>query len=260
MGGVDDYQATEGEVRELEQLRARLADAEAAISRHHARQLSGFDTNPAADLGGIRSRSQKAKDRIFDRFSRESKRAIRLYRERDAIAARIAWISSGRRAAFEREQQARAAARPPKRPRPATPRPRPAKSSMSVESLAAYNARAEAIHARCEAERKAVAPLRSRDFCDLVSARASGVVNAWTLVEATIVAAHMGRPPRPATVADLVAAHAPAPAAAVEGPARQAADDTTREAVRAAITARLMSEVATIDQIRAELARGGLAL
>lgn len=79
----------------------KLSEVEAKITAYHRTVKTGVDINPAGDIGGIRSRSAKAKERIFDRYSRDAATAVALYNERDRIKAKIAFIEE----APEREKR-----------------------------------------------------------------------------------------------------------------------------------------------------------
>ena len=78
----------------LDVLRHELAECNAQIEQHLASSISGSTMNPAGDIGGIRSRSQKRKQQIFDRYSREARRHVELIEKRDSLKQRIAYIES----------------------------------------------------------------------------------------------------------------------------------------------------------------------
>jgi hypothetical protein len=75
-------------------LEQQLAEVVEQIEKMHKRHeaTSGFATNPAGDFGGIRSRSQRTKDRMFDRWSKQADEAIKLYKKRDSIKAQIKYL------------------------------------------------------------------------------------------------------------------------------------------------------------------------
>lgn len=70
-------------------LQDKLADVEARLEKHYRTSLTGAQSNPAGDIGGIRGRSQKRKDQIFNRYSREAAQGVALQAERDRILTQI---------------------------------------------------------------------------------------------------------------------------------------------------------------------------
>lgn len=73
----------------VNELHEKLAEVNARIERHHATQLTGAQTNPDNEIGGIRSRSKRQKERILSRFASDANKAVKLYRERDEIEANL---------------------------------------------------------------------------------------------------------------------------------------------------------------------------
>ena len=73
----------------IQGLEQELEEINAKIEHHHGGSLDSMGVNPAGDIGGIRSRSAKKKKQIFDRYTREAKQAVELYRQRDRILSAI---------------------------------------------------------------------------------------------------------------------------------------------------------------------------
>jgi len=73
----------------IEELQAELAIVLAALERHYRTALTGSETNPAGDIGGIRSRSQRQKNAIFNRYMREATEGVALATQRDNLQRRI---------------------------------------------------------------------------------------------------------------------------------------------------------------------------
>ena len=186
------YTLTDQDHADIATIEAQLADLDAAIQRHHRTQLTGHDTNPAGDIGGIRSRSAKRKQQIFDRFTREAKTAIKLYNRREALRTSIEWITSGQRAKYHAWNAARAARTAARKARPR--RPRVAKPQPTQEQLDAYNAQARAIFDAFEERIRAQRPRRdARD--------AAGIVSVYAAIQAEIVGQHIRG--KRATTADI---------------------------------------------------------
>lgn len=80
-------------VTELDKLRADLVRVETKIAELSAEceRTGGAATNPEGDIGGIRSRSRRQKDRILDRWDQQSRDWRRLTEERYTLRARIRW-------------------------------------------------------------------------------------------------------------------------------------------------------------------------
>lgn len=77
--------------REIADLEAQLATIDAKQERHDAEceRTSGFRTNPAGDIGGIRSRSKKQKQQLFERWSRQARTTVDLLEQRRRIVRDI---------------------------------------------------------------------------------------------------------------------------------------------------------------------------
>ena len=75
----------------LETLQNELATLDTEIDKMHKRhaQRDGMAMNPAGDFGGIRSRSQKAKDRIFAAYSTDAAEGVKQYKKRTNLRLRI---------------------------------------------------------------------------------------------------------------------------------------------------------------------------
>lgn len=85
--------------REIADLEAQLATLATKRDRHNAEceHSSGFVTNPAGEIGGIRSRSPKRKQQMFDRWTRQARTATDLFQQykriQREIKAKQAYIS-----------------------------------------------------------------------------------------------------------------------------------------------------------------------
>lgn len=96
---------------EYDRLRTELITAERRFRRVSSTlgRTSGSATNPAGDIGGIRSRSAKRKNQIFDAHLRACTEYGPAKARKEALEAAIADIESGER---ERRDDAREASRP----------------------------------------------------------------------------------------------------------------------------------------------------
>lgn len=76
---------------EITRLRDELAQVEARIAAldEECARTDGSTTNPEGEIGGIRSRSRRQKDRIFDRWDRQAQEWRGLARRRDDLTARL---------------------------------------------------------------------------------------------------------------------------------------------------------------------------
>lgn len=81
-------------MKSLDELKKELDETNAKIKRHHGTSISGAQMNPAGDIGGIRSRSPKRKQQIFDRYTREANEGVALYKRRDSLKREIARIET----------------------------------------------------------------------------------------------------------------------------------------------------------------------
>lgn len=259
---------------ELLRLLDDLDAIEAKIERHHRTALSGADTNPGGEIGGIRSRSPKRKAQLFDRFSREAKAAIKLYQQRDGLIGAINHVVAGdwmrqqlrdqaKRAERQRIKAEREAQRRVREERRAA-RASAQSTHHEAADLAAYNERALILYNRCEQERAYYGKSRTKDYNDLESQRAAGRQAAWIEVEATIAAAHLRGAGERATVATIAAALRTARARAVRYQIAQHEPDavlkTSRDRILIAVDARTEAETSMIDHILAMLERGEITI
>lgn len=259
------YVLTERDRSDIARIEAELAALQLKIDRHERTSLSGEKTNPAGDIGGIRSWSKRKKERMWNRYDREAKTGVKLYTQRQNLRHSIEWITSGRRAEWEHWQALWGASKAKRKAarRPTVKRgPRPPKPQPTADELKAYNDRAYAVYLRCEAERRAVQHLRSKDYYDLDSQRAAGIASAWTEVDSTIAGQHMrGEMASVAQVrATLIKARAQALKYQEEQRQPGALLSRGRECILEAVDARCEAEVETIDHILGLLDRGELAL
>lgn len=72
----------------------QLAAVEDKIKKLERTALTGERTNPDLEIGGIRSRSRRQKNRILDRFDREAKEHTALIKERNDLQAQIRYIEA----------------------------------------------------------------------------------------------------------------------------------------------------------------------
>lgn len=80
----------------LDELRVILAAIEARIAAHDAecKRTSGHAVNPDNEIGGMRSRSARAKGRMLDRWDRQAKIARELVAKRDKVKDCIRWVEA----------------------------------------------------------------------------------------------------------------------------------------------------------------------
>ncbi len=104
---------------ERAELQAKLDAVNAKREKHAASAQAFADANYApglqADTGGIRSRSQKRKQQMFDRNSRDAQEGLELLAEAEDLEQQIDAIDSGRREAHDAEKAKRKATTPLKR-------------------------------------------------------------------------------------------------------------------------------------------------
>lgn len=104
---------------ERAELQAKLDAVNAKREKHAASAQAFADANYApglqADTGGIRSRSQKRKQQMFDRNSRDAQEGLELLAEAEDLEQQIDAIDSGRREAHDAEKAKRKAMTPLKR-------------------------------------------------------------------------------------------------------------------------------------------------
>lgn len=86
----------------LQQLQDELAQVEARIARHQiaCERWSGFNTNPAGDIGGIRSRSRKQKEQLFNRWTKQANETVYLAGRKAALEREIAAVQEADRRAL----------------------------------------------------------------------------------------------------------------------------------------------------------------
>ena len=77
-------------------LQTRLADVESKLVKHYqeCERTSGFVTNPAGDIGGIRSRSRKVKGQVFDRWTKQAHEGVELEKKKKLLLNQIAWVTA----------------------------------------------------------------------------------------------------------------------------------------------------------------------
>lgn len=80
----------------IEVLRAKLARIDQRIAAHDAEceRTSGHVVNPDGEIGGMRSRSARAKGKLLDRWDNQARVSVALHDERHILANRIAWIEA----------------------------------------------------------------------------------------------------------------------------------------------------------------------
>lgn len=82
--------------RTLDDLRAALARIDQRIAEHSAEceRTSGHAVNPDGEIGGMRSRSARAKGKLLDRWDSQACHALALHDKRRILANRIAWVEA----------------------------------------------------------------------------------------------------------------------------------------------------------------------
>jgi len=88
-GKSPDFSLTTAEVLELDELKKKLSELEQTIERTYARHTSGAEQNPAMDIGGIRSRSKRQKQQLFNRYTREARETGNLVNRRKQLERKI---------------------------------------------------------------------------------------------------------------------------------------------------------------------------
>lgn len=80
----------------IDDLRAKLARIDQRIADHDAEceRTSGHVVNPDNEIGGMRSRSARAKGKLLDRWDNQARVSVALHDERRLLANRIAWIEA----------------------------------------------------------------------------------------------------------------------------------------------------------------------
>lgn len=242
-----------------------LAAAEKALDRHRRTMITSADVNPAGDMGGIRSWSQKKKDRMWNRVYRDARQATLLGNALRSAQARPDYILSGqwmrnqileRQAAQERAERRRrsveAEQRRALRRQERAERQRASRRAQAAD-LAAYNMLAEYVYQFCERVHHGHAGHAKKwPEMSLTDHYHWGARAPWIEVQATIVAAHLRGPGERATAAMVLRELDRSRARAIAYQAQHPKDPR--------IAARTWGHLAADTKIRALFGSGALAL
>ena len=80
----------------IDQLRFELATLDERIAAHVAacERTSGHAVNPDNEIGGMRNRSARAKEKSLDRWDSQAREPARLHGQRRTLVARIVWLEA----------------------------------------------------------------------------------------------------------------------------------------------------------------------
>jgi len=83
-------------VKTIDDLRRALAALDLRLAGFDAecRRTSGHAVNPDNEIGGMRSRSARAKGRLLARWDAQARESRRLYIKRQTLVNRIAWLEA----------------------------------------------------------------------------------------------------------------------------------------------------------------------
>ncbi len=84
------FELTQYEQEELESLRGQLETLEANFEKKSSRYITGEQMNPVGEIGGIRSRSRRQKNRIMNQYDKQAKETVSFMDERSRLQKRIA--------------------------------------------------------------------------------------------------------------------------------------------------------------------------
>jgi len=192
-----EYEPTPAERSRIVWITRKLEAARRRLARLERKRYPGDELREHFHLGMVggsgrqSARLNRRKERAFDRFLDDNRTKIDLRARITAWESEIEAIQAGRRAQEQAERLARRKPKVPARPR----RPRPAAPPFDY---AAYNARADALYAFCEAQIQTVAGICPKEWTNLEGRRADGLRWAWITVQGCLAAAHMR--PEPATL------------------------------------------------------------